>query len=567
MHVFSAAFLEWFEDALLQVLPGTGGVVTSVFTRTGNVIAQTGDYTYSQISGAPTLLSQFTNDPGYITSVPAQSFASLTGKPITIAGYGITDAYTKTQSDANYPLIGGGYINPSWITSLPYTKITGTPTLVSVFTNDAGYLTSTPAQSFSSLTGKPTTLSGYGITDAVPSSRTLTINGTTQDLSADRTFVIATASGTVTSIGLSTDATWMIVGSSPVTTSGTITLNKATGLTPNQVLATPNGGTGTVGLRSLVLADIPSLAYVTSVAATVPSILSVSGSPITTSGTLAISLANQVQNTVFAGSNAGGSVAPTFRALVGADLPIVTATTTGALSTGSDTIAGNKTFNGNISGANFSSATNIALPIQILRTISTAGVNGVNFLCTTPGSNLTIFTSTSGQTNAVYVEAKFNQASGSSSNTSLCINTIQTAVGSGTQLLADFQVGGVSRVSVGAAGGLILAAGVVASGSLSSSNGLVLSATSAKFYRKIGSPGTDQSVTLVAGASTVSNSRVTANTVFSYIITTEGGTPGNYLLITPNAGVGFAVASKSGGVASILDTSTYTITLDYEKLP
>jgi hypothetical protein len=32
----------------------------------------------------------------------------------------------------------------------------------------AGYLTSVPAQSFSSLTGKPTTLSGYGITDAYP---------------------------------------------------------------------------------------------------------------------------------------------------------------------------------------------------------------------------------------------------------------------------------------------------------------------------------------------------------------------------------------------------------------
>jgi len=36
---------------------------------------------------------------------------------------------------------------------------------VSLLTNNAGYLTSVPAQSFSSLTGKPTTISGYGITD------------------------------------------------------------------------------------------------------------------------------------------------------------------------------------------------------------------------------------------------------------------------------------------------------------------------------------------------------------------------------------------------------------------
>ena len=36
---------------------------------------------------------------GYLTSVPAQSFASLTGKPTTIAGYGITDAFDNTDFD------------------------------------------------------------------------------------------------------------------------------------------------------------------------------------------------------------------------------------------------------------------------------------------------------------------------------------------------------------------------------------------------------------------------------------------------------------------------------------
>lgn len=41
---------------------------------------------------------------------------------------------------------------------------------------------------WSKLTSTPTTLSGYGITDAVPSSRTLTINGAAFDLSADRSW-------------------------------------------------------------------------------------------------------------------------------------------------------------------------------------------------------------------------------------------------------------------------------------------------------------------------------------------------------------------------------------------
>ena len=34
---------------------------------------------------------------GYLTSVPAQTFTSLTGKPTTLAGYSITDAATAAQ--------------------------------------------------------------------------------------------------------------------------------------------------------------------------------------------------------------------------------------------------------------------------------------------------------------------------------------------------------------------------------------------------------------------------------------------------------------------------------------
>lgn len=52
-----------------------------------------------------------------------------------------------------------------------------------------------------------------------------------------------------------------------------------------------------------------------------PSFLSVSGSPITTSGTFAITLATETANTVFAGPTSGGAATPTFRALVSADIP------------------------------------------------------------------------------------------------------------------------------------------------------------------------------------------------------------------------------------------------------
>jgi len=48
------------------------------------------------------------------------------------------------------------------------------------------------------------------------------------------------------------------VSGSPITTSGTLGLTFATGQTANQFLATPNGSTGAVALRSIVTADIPT---------------------------------------------------------------------------------------------------------------------------------------------------------------------------------------------------------------------------------------------------------------------------------------------------------------------
>jgi hypothetical protein len=60
---------------------------------------------------------------------------------------------------------------------------------------------------------------------------------------------------------------------------------------------------------------------VTSVALSLPSFLTVSGSPVTTTGTLTATLASQAANTVFIAPN-GSAGAPTFRTLAYADLPI-----------------------------------------------------------------------------------------------------------------------------------------------------------------------------------------------------------------------------------------------------
>lgn len=62
------------------------------------------------------------------------------------------------------------------------------------------------------------------------------------------------------------------------------------------------------------------LGSVSSVGLSMPSEFSVSGSPVTTSGTLTVSKANQSANAVFAGPTSGGAAAPAFRALVEADI-------------------------------------------------------------------------------------------------------------------------------------------------------------------------------------------------------------------------------------------------------
>src|SRR5574343_402793 len=111
--------------------------------------------------------------------------------------------------------------------------------------------------------------------------------------------------GTVTSVAL-TAASIFTLGSSPITVSGTLTLDLAT-QTANKVFASPNGATGVPTFRALVAADIPALPYstgsVTSVGLIAPSIFTVGGSPVTTSGSLTLALATQTANKVFASPN------------------------------------------------------------------------------------------------------------------------------------------------------------------------------------------------------------------------------------------------------------------------
>ena len=110
-------------------------------------------------------------------------------------------------------------------------------------------------------------------------------------------------------------------GASPLTTKGDIyvysTIDTRLPVGPNGQVLTADSTTAT-GLK---WAAVGGTGTVTSVALTAPSPFSVGGSPVTAAGTLALSWVSQAQNAVLAGPAAGGAAAPTFRALVDADIP------------------------------------------------------------------------------------------------------------------------------------------------------------------------------------------------------------------------------------------------------
>lgn len=334
----------------------------------------------------------------------------------------------------------------------------------------------------------------------------------------DGTWATIANGGTVTSIAANNTVSGLTMTISSPTTTPTINLsgvpNIAASNVTSGIFSTARLGSGSPSSANFLRGDGTwattgvGTGTVTSVAASVPSEFLLAGSPITTSGTLAITKNTQTANTVWAGPTTGGAVVPTFRTLVLADIPLITESKfsfsdiTTANSTpsqhgllpklsgnGSDCLRGDGTFStcpGAGTGGDFSTNTTSSVDQQVVVASGTGGKTGTFAL----GSGVGILTAgvLSYKTNpsGAFVGTTDVQTLGSKTLTqptiadfSLATHNHQNGTGGGQLALGAFSSTTGSGAVVGANSPTLIAPALGAA-TATSINGLTITPSAAK---------------------------------------------------------------------------------------
>ena len=309
--------------------------VAGTLAATGALTAAAGTFTSASATSLAVGLNGATN-PAF--TVDSSTGSQVAGLKVTGAATAGTVAVVVTDSGANASLtlnakgsgtIGIGSVSTGAVTITPATTITGIATLTAqpvlssltaskpVFSDASKGLVSTGTLAYDQ---GGTGQTSYAAGDIVYASATNTLSKLTVGTSGQVLKVTAgvpawetdTTTGTVTSVALSAPAVFTVSGS-PVTSSGTLALTYS-----GTALPEANGGTaqttyttgdflyasgsntlsklavGTTGQVLTVAAGLPSWATdtttgtVTSVGLSAPAFLTVGSSPVTSSGTLAL---------------------------------------------------------------------------------------------------------------------------------------------------------------------------------------------------------------------------------------------------------------------------------------
>ena len=266
----------------------------------GEILTSDGTTLGCVTDGAGAIGDATTSTKGLVT-IDAAGGIAVSGGTISLAASGVAaGTYTKVAVDATGRAITGATLVAADIPSLDAAKITtGTFTASQIPSLDAAKVT----------TGTFTTpgmVSGSAITSGtIGGSAAMVTTGAVSANSLSSKSIYVWDSDNTNSVQIVTPST------ATLTTDYVLTLPADDG-NAGQVLSTDGSGA-----LSWVTGNSGS---VTSVSVSMPAIFSVTGGPITSSGTIAATLASQSANSVFAAPD-GSSGTPTFRSLASGDIP------------------------------------------------------------------------------------------------------------------------------------------------------------------------------------------------------------------------------------------------------